>query len=91
MKYAIRLSHVPPAVLYLTTDSEPADVIKEIHDRRKLDPGVFHFVLNLFSWYYSRWVVELVEDETSIVFTDPKDADYLITPVNGVWSAHRCK
>jgi hypothetical protein len=90
MKYAIRLSHLPPVVLYVAT-TEPVDVV--VRDLQLCQVGgLVHRVMNTVAWCkHAGWFCELVEDENTIVFTDTRDADYLITPVNGVWSTHLCK
>lgn len=92
MKYAIRLSHLPPAVLYITAKWEPDVVVKTVNSMLNLEAGVFHFVKNMLDWceqcQVKRYV--LVEDESTVVFTDPRDADYLVIPINGVYDIHKC-
>jgi hypothetical protein len=81
MKYAIRLSRLPPAVIYADIELEPEAVVA-ILAANSNGVGVCGLVHKTLQWlaediFCDRF--ELVEDEGKIVFTDPKDAEVLIT------------
>jgi len=78
MKYAIRVSRLPPAVIYATVHRSINEVLTALEVEDTGSP--FQTCCNIVHWLRSDILcdkVQLVED-TSIVFTDKRDADVLI-------------
>lgn len=86
MKYAIRLSHLPPVVIYATLKRSAEDVVaalcEEATEAKQCGMGICGYVNKVLRWLADDILCEscqLVEDDTRLVFTDTRDADYLIT------------
>ncbi len=88
MRYAIRLSRLPSLVVYVTINSPPDEMIDDLEDCYR-DNGPFKAVHRILSWFEA-YDHTVVEDETNIVFTDTRDADYLICKTNRGFTLEKC-
>jgi len=89
MKYAIRLSYLPPCILYLDVDLAPDAVVAELCYWSK-GVGPFQFVHNIVAYFMGvSDGIRLVEDGKSAASTDPKDSDYLMLKTDHGWVCTR--
>jgi hypothetical protein len=94
MKYAIRVSHLPPCVIYATIEGEPPEVLAWMNEEIHLTNGVFKLVTNILRTLEDDIMassVYMLEDENRVVFTDTRDVDILITRVPTGWEMHVCQ
>jgi hypothetical protein len=87
MKYAIRISRLPPCVAYINS-IQPIENILAILNR----PEYINkpFTLSAYLNFLFEFWIEIVEDETSMVFTDTRGADYLLLREGDKFVATKC-
>jgi hypothetical protein len=91
MKFAIKLSALPPAVIYATIN-RPVGGVVDILKELDVGVGVCGLVHKVLEWLGQQCsYFELVEDGSRIVSTDTRDADILIIKVPTGWDVHEVK
>jgi hypothetical protein len=80
MRYAIKLSYLPPLTFYVDAQRTPGDIMATLAQCAK-GAGIFEFAIRVYNWLSVDVLcdnVRIVENEANIVFTDTTDVDVLI-------------
>jgi hypothetical protein len=82
MKYAIRVSHLPPCVIYADIQRTSTEVLAWVCVELSKSPGPFKLASEIYTGLTMDMLasnVRMVEDERAVVFTNTDDVDVLIT------------
>jgi hypothetical protein len=87
MKYAIRISRLPPCVVYINSIQPVASILAIINRPEYINKP---FALSAYLNFLFECWIEIVEDENSLVFTDTRDCEYLLSWEGDKFVATKC-
>jgi hypothetical protein len=80
MRYAIKLSYLPPLVIYVDAKRDASAMLAGLCEYAA-GAGIFELAIRVHNWLATDILcdnVRIVENEANIVFTDTTDVDVLI-------------